>query len=224
MTTKTAGTDTISEGKGGIMFATKPLQFLIVTLMFASLFFVPSWARAHQNQVMGELRFSGPTKVERDSGVWIDGQYVGYLKELKGDKKIMLLPGEHEISVRQAGYKDFTKSIVVAPGQVQPFRVTMGKDPRAQFPATNAATLKLNVTPERAAVFVDDGYIGHASDFGGAFHSMLVSPGKHRIKIELLGYQTFETEINLLAGQKSEVKTELMRGSIEQAGALVRQP
>jgi hypothetical protein len=51
-----------------------------------------------------------------------------------------------------------------------------------------------------------------------------VSPGKHRIKIELLGYQTFETEINLLAGQKSEVKTELMRGSIEQAGALVRQP
>jgi hypothetical protein len=53
---------------------------------------------------------------------------------------------------------------------------------------------------------------------------MGVSPGKHRIKIELLGYQTFETEINLLAGQKSEVKTELMRGSIEQAGALVRQP
>src|SRR5690242_8966893 len=172
------------------MIPSKSFRLLsFVTLGLAFLLCAPDFTQAQQNQVMGELKFSGPTKVERDSGVWIDGQYVGYLKELKGDKKIMLLPGEHEISVRQAGYKDFTKSIVVAPGQVQAFRVTMGKDPRAQFPATNAATLKLNVTPERSAVFVDDGYIGHASDFGGAFHSMLVSPGKHRIKIELLGYQ-----------------------------------
>ena len=224
MATKTACTDTISEGKGGIMFATKPLQFLIVTLTFASLFFVPSWARAHQNQVMGEVRFSGPTKVERDSGVWIDGQYVGYLKELKGDKKIVLLPGDHEVSVRQAGYKDFTRQIVVEPRQVELFRVTMQKDPRALYPAANAATLKLDVMPERAAVFVDDAYIGHASDFGGAFHSMLVTPEKHRVKIELPGYRTFETEINPLAGQKTEIKTELVPGSIEQAGALVKEP
>ena len=33
--------------------------------------------RAGKNQVMGELQFSGATKVERESGVWIDGQYVG---------------------------------------------------------------------------------------------------------------------------------------------------
>jgi hypothetical protein len=214
----------VLEPKGGIMFATKPIRFLMVTLGLASLSFVPSSARAAQNQVMGELQFSGATKVERDSGVWIDGQYVGYLKELKGDKKIMLLPGDHEISVRQAGYKDFTKTIVAEPGQVQPFPVKMERELRAQYPTANAAILKLTITPERAAVFVDDGYIGHASDFGGAFHSMLVIPGKHRIKIELPGYQTFETEINLLARQKSEVKTELVRGSIEQAGPLVKQP
>jgi hypothetical protein len=46
---------------------------------------------------------------------------------------------------------------------------------------------------------------------------MLISPGKHEIKVELPGYRTFETEVNLLAGQKSEVKTELAKGSIEQA-------
>ena len=205
------------------MFAPKPIRFLIVSLMLA-LFFASSSARAQQNQVMGELQFSGTTKIERNSGVWVDGQYVGYLKESKGDKKVMLMPGDHEISVRQAGYQDFTKRIVVEPGQVQPFPVTMTKDLRAQYPAANAAELKLNVTPERAAVFVDDAYIGHASDFGGAFHAMLVSPGKHRIKVELPGYQTFETEINLLARQKSELKTELARGSIEQAGALIKEP
>jgi hypothetical protein len=53
---------------------------------------------------------------------------------------------------------------------------------------------------------------------------MLISPGKHRIKVGLPGYRTFETELNLLAGQKSEVKTELVKGSIKQATADIKQP
>ena len=40
------------------------------------------------NDVMGEVRFEGRSNVEKTSGVWIDGQYVGYLKELKGSKKV----------------------------------------------------------------------------------------------------------------------------------------
>jgi len=83
--------------------------------------------------------------------------------------------------------------------------------------------VKLNVLPERAAVFVDDAYFGHASEFGGTFHSMLISPGKHRIKIALPGYRTFEMEVNLAAGQKSEIKTELVKGSVEQTSPLIKQ-
>ena len=37
-----------------------------------------------QNQVLRRIDFSGATKVEKTSGVWIDGEYVGFLKELKG--------------------------------------------------------------------------------------------------------------------------------------------
>jgi hypothetical protein len=176
-----------------------------------------------QNKVMGEVDFHGATNVEKSSGVWIDGQYVGYLKELKGTKKIMLLPGEHEISVRQTGYVDATQQIVVEPGQTFLMNIVMHKDPRAIRPLVTA-TLKVNIEPSRAAVFIDDAFLGHAGELGGAFHSMAISPGKHRIKIELPGYRTFETEVNLLAGQKSEIKTELVRGSIEQAGPLIKQP
>jgi hypothetical protein len=60
------------------------------------------------NDVLGEIELLAASKVEKTSGVWIDGQYLGYLKELKGSKKILLLPGEHEV-VRQGGYKDFTQ-------------------------------------------------------------------------------------------------------------------
>ena len=206
------------------MISTKSFQVLgLVTLGLAFLLCAPDFTQAQQNQVMGELKFSGATKIAKDSGVWIDGQYVGYLKELKGNKKIMLLPGQHEISVRQAGYNSFTQTLVVEPGRVHTLRLQMTPDGRPLRLGPDAAELRLTVNPNRAAVFVDDGYVGHAAEFGGAFHSMLLSPGKHRIKVELPGYRTFETEVNLLPRQKSKVETDLVVGSILQAGPLIKE-
>ena len=47
------------------------------------------------NQVMGEIEFQGKSKIEKTSGVWVDGQYVGYLKELKGSKKVLQIGRAH---------------------------------------------------------------------------------------------------------------------------------
>ena len=176
-----------------------------------------------QNQVMGELGFEGKTKVERDSGVWIDGNYVGYLKELKGSKKIMLLPGEHEVIVRQSGYDDYERKVLVEPGQKLLISVALHLSPRATVPQITA-TLKLKIRPPRSAVFLDEKYVGHAGEFGGAFRYMKISPGKHRVRVELPGYRTFDTEVNLLADQETEVKTELMAGSIQQNTPLIKKP
>lgn len=178
---------------------------------------------AGQNEVMGELVFEGQTNVERDSGVWIDGNYVGYLKELKGSKKVLLLPGEHEVIVRQSGYNDYVQKVIVEPGGKRLIRVTLQLSPRATVPDITA-TLKLKIKPKRAAVFLDEKYVGHAGEFGGAFRSMKISPGKHRIRVELPGYRTFDTEVNLLANQETEVKTELKIGSIEQNTPLIKKP
>jgi len=201
----------------------KLLRFgMLLTVLAAAILLLSPAASCADNRVMGEVQFEGASKVERDSGVWIDGQYLGYLKELKGDKKVMLLPGEHEISVRQAGFESFVRKIVVEPGQKQMVRVTMVKGAGWSTPSATA-TLKLTVQPNRAAVFLDDSYVGHVGEFGGKFHSMEIAAGKHRIKIELPGYRTFETELNLLAGQKSEVKTDLVKGSINQNDSMVKQ-
>jgi hypothetical protein len=168
-------------------------------------------AAAQSNQVLGEIRFlpeNGPAKT---AGVWVDGKYVGYLNELKGSKKLLLLPGEHEISVREAGYHSVDQKIDVEPNAIQTLRVSLAKDPRAQYP-TVSAEVKLQIDPDRAAVFVDEQYAGHAHEFGGAGRAMLLSPGKHRIKITLPGYQSFETEIEVRANQKYDIKTQLPKG------------
>lgn len=172
---------------------------------------------------MGQVEFKGATKVERDAGVWVDGEYLGYVKELKGSKKVLLLPGKHRITVRESGYGDFISDIVVEPGQLQTVNVRLNLVPGAQSPKVTAE-LKLTISPPRAAVFLDGNYVGHAGELGGSVHSMLVSPGNHHVKVELPGYRTFETDVDLLAGQKSEVKTELVKGSIEQAGSDIKKP
>jgi len=175
-----------------------------------------------QTAILGELEFRGASKVERSSGVWIDGQYVGYLGELKGSKRVLLLPGDHELVVRQAGYQDFAEKLTVEPKILLAVPVKMMKATSETYP-TVTAQLKVNIQPDRAAVFVDDRFLGHAGELGGAFHSMLLSPGTHRIKVELPGYQSFETDVTLVAGQKSEIKTSLTKGSIHQADPLINQ-
>jgi hypothetical protein len=167
------------------------------------------------NEVLGEIQFVGAGKIEKGSGVWIDGQYVGFLKELKGSKKVLLLPGEYEITVRQAGYRDFSKKVLLEPGQKHMVSVAMEKDETATYPETTAE-IKLSVSPNRAAVFVDDRFVGHVDEFDGPGQALLLAPGKHRLKITLPGYQPFETEVNLLANQKFQLKTDLFKGSILQ--------
>jgi hypothetical protein len=91
--------------------------------------------------------------------------------------------------------------------------VALEENTKMTYPGSNAAELRLDIQPKRAAVFVDDNYMGHGGDFGGRFHSMLVSPGKHRLKVALAGYQNYETEIDAVASNKSQMKIVLEKSS-----------
>lgn len=174
-----------------------------------------------ENHVMGEIQFEGKSHVEKTSGVWVDGEYVGYLKELKGSKKVLLLPGEHTITVRQDGYQDFTERVLLQPGQKEVVSVAMEKAPTGPLPVVTA-TVKIAVHPSRAAVFLDGLFVGHVGEFDGAGRGMLVAPGTHQIRIALPGYQTFQTDIDPLANQKVEIKTELVKNDGPPAEPLIK--
>jgi hypothetical protein len=165
-----------------------------------------------QNKVLGELQLEGTSKIEKGSGVWIDGQYLGYVDELKGSKKILLLPGTHKLSVRQNGYQEFTREVTLQPGQKQLVTVTMTKAPGYVMPAVTSE-IKISVNPDRAAVFLDGQYVGHAGEFGGVGRSMIVAPGHRRLSISLPGYNTFNTEIDLAPNQKFVLKTDLVKSN-----------
>lgn len=192
---------------------------LRVWLLLSALLLCP--ALYAENTVMGEIQFQGKSHVEKTSGVWVDGQYIGYLKELKGSKKVLLLPGEHIITVRQDGYQDFSERVLLQPGQKEVVRVAMERALTGPLPHVTA-TIKIAVNPSRAAVFLDGLFVGHVGEFEGVGRGMLVAPGTHRISIALPGYQAFETEINPLANQKVEIKTDLIKSDGPLAEPLVK--
>lgn len=189
---------------------TAALQAAILLLL------VPLTLRA-DNKVLGQVEFHAENKAAESSGVWVDGQYLGYVNELKGNKKVLLLPGQHEISVRQSGYIDFNQKVTVAPGKKIVVSVTMEKDSRAKSSAIKSQ-IKLKVKPDRAAVFLDGAFAGTVREFNGWGQAMLVNPGRHHVKIDLTGYVPFETDVNLLPYQKIMIETNLASSPTVQTG------
>jgi hypothetical protein len=175
-----------------------------------------------EDRVQSELKFVGHNKAEKTAGVWIDGQYVGFVKELTGDKKIVLLPGKHDVIVRQAWYDDFTQQVILEPGRTSVINVSLV---RAAHPQAQSATgeLKIDATPTRAAVFVDNQFAGHVDEFTGAGKAMLLTPGRHSVRVALPGYLPFDTMVDLRPHQKLKIKTDLVKGSITEAGSVVNQ-
>jgi len=75
---------------------------IVLSLAVAALSAGTPARAAEKNLITAEVKFEGVTYVEKKAGVWIDGQYVGYLEELNGSKKILLLPGAHDKPARSA--------------------------------------------------------------------------------------------------------------------------
>jgi PEGA domain len=166
----------------------------------------------------GELQILTSHETEKDSGVWVDGEYIGYLRDFWGNKKIMLAPGDHEISIRKFGYQDFTGKVRIDAGQIQLLPIMMELDVSTQYPTQNTAALKINVNPPEAAVLIDGAYVGYADQISGIFKSLPVTAGRRKVRIEMQGYRPYETEVGLTAGQSYEIRAALTKGGPELDG------
>lgn len=192
------------------------LWVVLSTLLF------PSFLSAEKG-LMGQLELRTYSKPVRSCGVWIDGEYVGYVGELQGSNRLKLLPGSHQVVVRGPGYADFSQDVVIEPRKLLSVHVVMYKD--AAFVAANpktAARVRIDATPGEAAIFVDDRYFGTVDQYYGIDHAMLLTPGQHRFKIALPGFKAYQAELTLLPRQNLKLQASLYRASINDADAAVR--
>ncbi|MFY9727065.1 MAG: PEGA domain-containing protein [Bryobacteraceae bacterium] len=74
--------------------------------------------------------------------------------------------------------------------------------------AQQTGTLKVNVDPGRAGVFVDGKYLGPAANFGMT-RTYTVAAGQHEVKLVDPRYQEVVTNVTIEAGKKSVVKEKM---------------
>jgi len=179
-----------------------------------ALWLLPIVAAWSANPVLGEIRLQAASRAENNAGVWLDGQYMGYLRELKGKSRLLLVPGEHGLLIKLAGYEDLESIVMVEPGERRKYAVAMQPVIDALYPdQAQTAKLRISVEPARAAVFVNGIYAGHVDRFDG-HRGVRLAAGTYQFRITLPGYQPFETQMTLAADQDYEIKTELSKGSI----------
>jgi hypothetical protein len=68
------------------------------------------------------------------------------------------------------------------------------------------ASLRLEVTPKQAEVYVDGFYAGIVDDFNGVFQRLHVAPGNHEIELYLDGYRVVKQQLFLPANDTVKVK------------------
>lgn len=184
---------------------------------------IASWfvigAALAANPLQGEVELKADSRIERNAGLWLDGQYMGFVKDLEGKGKLVLLPGEHKLVFKLIGYQERSSTIDVAPGSRKQYRVAMLPNSDATYPdESNTAKLRISVKPEEAAIFVNDSYVGHIDQFDGRA-GMRLSAGTYRFTIAQPGYEAFNTELTVRAGQSYEIKTELPQGRLDEPAA-----
>jgi PEGA domain len=73
------------------------------------------------------------------------------------------------------------------------------------------ASVKFEVKPNEAQVYIDGYYAGIVDDFDGAFQRLHVQPGEHEIELYLQGYRTVRQKAYLTADNTFKVKYNMER-------------
>src|SRR5262245_32853290 len=80
----------------------------------------------------------------------------------------------------------------------------------APFPIGDRASVRVQVSPYDAAVYVDGYYAGVVDDFDGLFQALPLLPGEHRVAFYLPGYETVTRNIYLPPGSTFRLKEVLL--------------
>ena len=76
-------------------------------------------------------------------------------------------------------------------------------------PAGNRARMRFKVTPEDAAVYIDDKYLGAGEDLAANPRGVVTDPGTHTITVARPGYKTKTVNITVRIGAPVDVVVEL---------------
>ena len=74
-------------------------------------------------------------------------------------------------------------------------------------------SVRTEVKPQSAQVFVDGGYVGKADDYDGWWQRLDLEPGQHRLVFRAPGFQPYVADIRIVPGQDVHLKYDMVAGN-----------
>jgi len=74
------------------------------------------------------------------------------------------------------------------------------------YPYDISASLRLQVSPREAEVFVDGYYAGTVDDFDGTFQRLHLGPGEHDLELFMMGHRSYQQKVYLQPGKTFSVR------------------
>jgi hypothetical protein len=133
------------------------------------------------------------------AGVFVDGKYLGPAANFHISRKYAVSAGEHELSLRDPRYEDFTTKVTVQSGKTTVVSHSLQSIPLIKPPY---GAMKTTGGSKYDAVYVNGKYMGHLDEFNGPNQKLLLNPGEYEVKIvPSSGGQAHEEKIKIEAGR-----------------------
>ena len=158
--------------------------------------------------------------------VFVDGYFVGRVDDFDGSfQSLRLEAGPAHLDVRAADFRNLSVDVMILPGRkltyeaqmrpgaptpVEPILEDVSVDAeleRAPSPGVERevpppvlGSVRLDIEPEHAQVFIEGYYVGVVADFSGG-HGLPLESGPQTLEVRAEGYEPLELRIRILAGE-----------------------
>jgi hypothetical protein len=178
------------------MFVETRIHFLLLVAALLSLLAMPAFARSDQSN--GRLKIHVSPK---QAYVFVDGKAIR-----DGSQTISLMPGSHEVSVRNYGYVPNTQAVNIQSGDTTEIHVALNKT--GDKVSGPFGDIEFKGHP-RAAVLLNgttaDYFVGHVDEFdwNWIWHQrLLVKPGTYNVTVTREGNSIWSGPVAVKAGQR----------------------
>jgi len=144
----------------------------------------------------------GPT----GAGLFVDGKYIGPAGRFTVPEKYQVAPGEHEITLRDPRYEEYSTRVTVQPGKTTKISYKLKKLPpptgpfgRVRFGGDGAESLTSIVEGDTGPVYVNDRFFGFIDELNNAGGGLLIPAGTYTIRAESSKYGVISRTVTVEA-------------------------
>ena len=155
------------------------------------------------------------TDVEPDKAeVWVDNRFFGTADDFDGWFHHLKLPlGIHTAQFRLKGYKTYSVSFTVTPGDTTTISMKLPPVPIGEENKAELGNLKI-IAPPGSSIYVDDTYSGTTSGEWGRDGVVIpLQPGRHSVRVSKEGYEDYHADVLVSPDQTVSVKAEMKQAS-----------